>query len=316
MSEMKRRPFIIDCDTGMDDAIAVIAAFGCDEILVRAITSVNGNAREVDTSRNNRNLMSHLGIQMEIAHGARHPFFLRGDYYDDTHGFKGFGNIVLREAEEYPFSKDMAPEVIRRIAEEEHGELELLVVGPMTNIAIALNLYPELKQQIKHLWFMGGAIHGGNATSSAEFNIWVDPVAAQIVLASGIPMTMVGLDVTERAEMTVEDEQEMRASGNKGAVLAADILKFMFDRHTRGGEAAMMHDASALAAAVCPECLVMERYFVDVDCVSPYTAGHTAVDLKRCSGKTPNVNVAVDIHVDKFRDWLKKCVENCGHLYR
>lgn len=309
---LEKRPFIIDCDTGTDDAIAVIAAFGCEEICVKAITSVNGNVRERDTSRNNRNLMAHLGFDVEVSHGARHPFFPRGEYYNDTHGQAGLGTVMLRDADEYPFSKDMAPEVIRRIAKEENGKLELLVVGPMTNIAIALNLYPELKEQIRHIWFMGGAIHGGNITTSAEFNIWVDPVAAQVVLGSGIPMTMVGLDVTEKAAMKPEDEVEIRSCGHKGALVVADILSYMFERYSNGGEDALMHDASALAAAVYPECMQFEDFFVDVDCSGTYTAGHTAVDFKRRSGKQPNVTVAVDVNVDMFRKWLKERVIHCG----
>lgn len=308
---MAKRPFIIDCDTGTDDAIALIAAFGCDEIEVRAITSVNGNAREIDTSRNNRNLMAHLGIDVEVAHGARLPLFQRGIYYSATHGVTGLGNVELRDAEEYPFSKDMAPEVIRRIAEEEQGELELLVVGPMTNIAIALSLYPQLREQIKHIWFMGGAIHGGNVTTTAEFNIWVDPVAARLVIASGIPMTMIGLDVTEKAAMKREDEQEIRSYGSKGAVAAADLLDYMFARCADGGEDALMHDALALGAAVCPECLVFEKYYVDVECASPYTAGHTIVDVKGRTGNEPNVEVAVDLNVEAFRKWLCKSIKNC-----
>jgi len=254
--------------------------------------------------------MAHLGISMEVAHGASSPLYPRGEYYDDTHGSTGLGNVVLQEAEEYPYSKDMAPEVIRRIAEEENGELELLVVGPMTNIAIALTMYPVLKKQIKHIWFMGGAIRGGNITTTAEFNIWVDPAAAQIVLGSGIPMTMVGLDVTEQAAMKKEDADELRAVGTKGAVFVADILDYMFERCANGGEDSLMHDASAVAAAVNPECMIFEKYFVAVDCVSPYTAGHTAVDVRGESGKEPNVNVAVGIHVDAFRKWLKACVKN------
>lgn len=308
---MKKRPFIIDCDTGTDDAIAIIAAFGCEEIDVRAITSVNGNAREKDTSRNNRNLAAHFGWDVEVAHGARLPFFQRGVYYSSTHGATGLGNLELRDAEEYPFSKDMAPEVIRRIAEEANGELELLVIGPMTNIAIALSLYPELKEQIKHIWFMGGAAYGGNVSTTAEFNIWVDPVSAQIVLASGIPMHMIGLDVTEKAIMSREDEQEIRGYGHKAAIVAADLLEYMFARCKDGGEDAMMHDALALAAAVCPECLVFEKHFVDVDCAGIYTAGHTAVDVKDRSGKEPNVEVAMDIRLDVFRNWLKNSVKNC-----
>jgi len=308
---MKKRPFVIDCDTGTDDAIALIAALGCEEISVRAVTSVNGNSRERDTSRNNRNLMAHIGVDMEVTHGARHPFYPRGEYYTPTHGVTGFGDVELPEAEDYPFSKDMAPEAIRRIAGEENGELELLVLGPMTNIAIAINLYPELKTQIKHIWFMGGAIYGGNMTTSAEFNIWVDPIATRVVFDSGIPMTMIGLDVTEEAVMLPEDEQEMRKSGRKGAVVAADLLEYMFRRNQSGGEGALMHDALALAAAVCPECMTFERYFVDVDWVSLYTAGHTMVDVKRRSGREANMDVAVTLKPEVFRKWLTESILKC-----
>ncbi len=308
---MIKRPFIIDCDTGTDDAIALIAAFGCEEICVRAITSVNGNARERDTSRNNRNLMAHLGIPVEVAHGAVRPLFPREEYYSATHGFSGLGSVELRDAVEVPFSKEMAPEVIRRVAQEEQGALELLVVGPMTNIAIALSLYPELKTLIKHIWFMGGAVHGGNVTTSAEFNIWVDPTAAQMVIVSGIPMTMVGLDVTEKAAMKPEDEQLLRENGSKAAVVVADILDYMFIRHASGGEDALMHDALALAAALYPECMTFESYFVDVECTGTYTAGHTAVDVRRKSGKEPNVRVAMELDVEAFRSWLVQKIMNC-----
>ena len=233
---MEKRPFIIDCDTGTDDAIAILAALGSDAIRVRALTSVNGNVNENFTSRNNRDLVGYLGVDVEVARGAKIPFYPRAGYYDATHGSEGLGDVTLPSAENVPFTKETAPELIRRIAEEEEGRLELLVVGPMTNIAIALSMYPELKEKIRHIWFMGGAALGGNMTPTAEFNIWVDPVAAKLVIASGIPMTMVGLDVTLKAALNREDEQEIRSFGNKGAVLAADILDYMIRRYAGGGE--------------------------------------------------------------------------------
>ena len=196
---MEKRPFIIDCDTGTDDAIAILAALGSDAIRVRALTSVNGNVNENFTSRNNRDLVGYLGADVEVARGAKIPFYPRAGYYDATHGSEGLGDVTLPSAENVPFTKETAPELIRRIAEEEEGRLELLVVGPMTNIAIALSMYPELKEKIRHIWFMGGAALGGNMTPTAEFNIWVDPVAAKLVIASGIPMTMVGLDVDRKS---------------------------------------------------------------------------------------------------------------------
>lgn len=136
---MEKRPFIIDCDTGTDDAIAILAALGSDAIRVRALTSVNGNVNENFTSRNNRDLVGYLGADVEVARGAKIPFYPRAGYYDATHGSEGLGDVTLPAAENVPFTKETAPELIRRIAEEEEGRLELLVVGPMTNIAIALS---------------------------------------------------------------------------------------------------------------------------------------------------------------------------------
>lgn len=307
------RPFIIDCDTGTDDAIALMAAFGCPEINVRAITSVNGNVKEEYTSANNLNLTEYLGIDVEVARGATLPFYPRGNYYGPTHGKTGLGDVVIPDAEKTSFSKDMAPEVIRRIAEEENGELELLVVGPMTNIAIAISLYPQLKKQIKHIWFMGGAVQGGNVSSTAEFNIWVDPTAAKLVTEAGIPMTMVGLDVTTKAVLGLEEEQELRAFGSKASVLTADILEYMFKRCKDGGEDALMHDALALAAAVIPECLTCKEAFLDVECRGEYTAGHTVTDLVgRSLGKAPNASVAVELNLDIFKKWLLECIKRCG----
>ena len=308
-----KRPFIIDCDTGTDDAIALMAAFGCPEINVRAITSVNGNVKEEYTSANNLNLTEYLGIDVEVARGATLPFYPRGDYYGPTHGKTGLGDVVIPDAKETSFSRDMAPEVIRRIAEEENGELELLVIGPMTNIAIAISLYPQLKQQIKHIWFMGGAVAGGNVSSTAEFNIWVDPTSAKMVTESGIPMTMVGLDVTTKAVLGREDEQELRAFGSKASVLSADILEYMFKRCKDGGEDALMHDALALAAAVIPECLTCKEAFLDVECRGEYTAGHTVTYfVGRSLVKAPIVSVAVEINLFVFRKWLLECIKRCG----
>lgn len=183
----------------------------------------------------------------------------------------------------------------------------------MTNIAIALSLHPDLKEHISYIWFMGGAAVGGNVSTTAEFNIWVDPYAAKMVIGSGIPMTMVGLDVTEKAIMLPEDEKELRGFGTKAGTFAADLLQFMFDRCTKGGEDAVMHDSLALAAAFAPECLKCTKYFVDVECEGEYTAGHTMVEMKSRKNKDhiPNVEVALEIDVPAFRKWLVKSIGNC-----
>lgn len=305
----KKRPFIIDCDTGTDDAIAIVAALYSPEVEIKAITSVNGNVPVRWTAKNNLNLVEYLGFSVPVAKGAARPFIDMGDYYGPTHGKTGLGTVVIPDAAGSDYTKEDAATRIYQTAVEEKGELELLVIGPMTNIAIALLTHPDLKDLIRHIWFMGGAAIGGNVNTNAEFNIWVDPLAAHIVSESGIELTMVGLDVTTKAILGREDEREIRAVGTKAAVLVADILEYMFERCSNGGEDAVMHDALAFCSAVAPECLVTKPYFVDVEWRGEYTAGHTAVDLNGRSGKEPNMQVAMELDLVKFKDWLKACIK-------
>lgn len=307
---VKKRPFIIDCDTGTDDAIAIIAALFCPEVEVKALTSVNGNVPMVWTAQNNLNLIEHLGFGVPVAKGAANPFVSLGSYYSDTHGKTGFGNIMLPDAVRSDFLKEDAASCIYKQAVAEGGELELLVIGPMTNIAVALLNYPALKKLVRHIWFMGGAAKGGNVSPTAEFNIWVDPVAARVVCESGIPLTMVGLDVTLQAVLNKEDMNEIRQIGTKAALLAADILEFMTVRCSNGGEDLVMHDALALCAAVSPQCLGMKTCFIDVECHGTYTRGHTMVDQRGSCGKPPNARVALELDLIGFKKWLKSCIRN------
>lgn len=309
---MNKRPFLIDCDTGTDDAIAIMAALGSPQVEVRAVTSVNGNVSENYTSQNNLDLLEYLGrTDIPVAHGAVRPL-LSGIVNDEggtgTHGKTGLGTITLPHAQRSSFDCRIASELVYDLAVECAGDLELLVIGPMTNIAIALCNHRDLAGLIKHIWFMGGAAHGGNVSPTAEFNIWVDPEAAHIVFQSGIPMTMVGLDVTLKAVMTEEDVAQLRCKGSKAGTLAADLLDFMLQRRSKGGEDLVMHDALALAAVLCPECLTCKDFFADVEHTGSYTAGHTFVDLRGVSGRAPNMSVALEVDPSLFRKWLVNAI--------
>ena len=307
---MGRRPFIIDCDTGTDDVIAIAAALYCDQVEVKAVTSVNGNVAHKYTSKNNLDLLEYLGFDdIPVAKGADSPIMDNPYHSDGTHGNTGLGNIKLPDAAHKQFDKRLASELIYQTAVEEKGELELLVIGPMTNIAICLMEHPDLKDLVKHIWFMGGSVIGGNVTTTAEFNIWIDPMAAHIVTQSGIPQTMVGLDVTTAAAMKEHHAEELRACGTKAALLCADLLDYMFERRDRGGEDAIMHDAMAFAAAVCPECLECRDFYVDVECFGQYTKGHTMVDRRGRLGKAPNVSVALKVDEEKFCSWLVNAIK-------
>ncbi|MBQ1234839.1 MAG: nucleoside hydrolase [Oscillospiraceae bacterium] len=315
---MEKRPFIIDCDTGTDDAIGIVAALNTPGMDIRAITTVAGNVDLCYTAPNTLNLVRMLGFDVKVAKGSPCPIYrvlkevrakpAPGEI--NTHGDTGFGDVYLPECG-LPFYEKNAVETIYEEAVACGGELEIIAVGPLTNIAHALMTYPELKEGlIKHITFMGGAAKGGNTTAVAEFNILCDPEAAHIVLHSGIPCTMVGLDVTERAAVSDADCDFIRTINTPDAQIVADLLDFMRGRRDEfGGEDTLMHDALAIAAAILPGVVDTKMYYVDAECAGKYTFGHTFVAFDNRLGEfPPNCNVALDVHMDIFTEWLKKAV--------
>ena len=299
------RKFVFDCDTGTDDAIAIMAALGDSQAEILGITSVNGNVQESYVAQNNLNLCEYLGVSIPVCRGADLPLYSGfRNSSDRTHGKTGLGSIVLPEAQNRTFENTVASQFLYEQAVACQGELELFVTGPMTNVALAILKYPDFSERIRHLWFMGGAVWGGNVTTTAEFNIWADPEAAHVVFESGIPLTMVGLDVTLKAIMTKEDLQLLRDHPGKAADLTADLLAFMFERYQKGGEDVIMHDALAVAAALAPECMEYEDYWMDVETRGTYTRGHTHADFRHRTEKAPNVTAAMRVDVVKFRRWL------------
>ena len=294
---------IIDCDTGTDDAIALLSGLLTKELDIRAITTVAGNAELAETARNTLDLVRFLGNDVRVAKGSTKPIFrdLQKIRSVDIHGKNGLGDVEIQESNA-DFAVTNAVETIRDEARQ--GDLELISIGPLTNIAHAIMVFPELSTLVKRITFMGGAIKGGNVTEVAEFNVCADPEAAKIVLRSGIPLTMVGLDVTERVVLNKEDYKVIKGLTSKEGQIAAAILEFMFKRARNGGEGAVMHDALALASVVKPTLLRTHRYFVDVETQGEYTCGYTFVDKKNITNNKPNCNVAIDVDIDGFKDWL------------
>lgn len=318
---MMKKKVIIDCDTGTDDAIAIIAALGSHSIEVRAITTVCGNVDLEHTSQNTLNLIDALDFNIPVAKGADRPLFRDLDALRkseeiqinqiSTHGDTGLGNIELPKSKN-KISQYNAVETIYREALSANGELELILIGPQTNLALALKVYPELKNLIKHIYFMGGAINGGNSTAVAEFNIFFDPEAAKIVLSSGIPLTMVGLDVTLKATISDENCEKIRKIKNNASSLVSDLLDFMRIRRDKyKGEDTVMHDALAIASICQPDILKTHKYFVDVECNGQYTYGHTYIQKNnRLSNNPANCNVATEVNVNAFVEWLIDCISN------
>jgi inosine-uridine nucleoside N-ribohydrolase len=333
---------IIDTDPGVDDAFALLLAMRSPELKIEGITAVAGNVPLELTLPNALRMVEIAGrTDIPVAAGAKAPLLRRLVTAAYAHGENGLGGAVFPEPTTKP-APEPAAEFIRSVIRKYPKEVTLITVGPLTNVAAALNSDPELASLVKGVVMMGGSLSGGNITPAAEFNIYVDPEAARIVFQSGIPVTMVGLDVTRRTSLTDEHVRVLEAAQNPVSQAAAKIARHAIDHNRERGflVGPNMHDSLAVAAFLDPSILKWKEYYVDVETTGELTAGQTlgysptSGDLRRrpdaekqaalnmpirgsaptlASTKTspvlrdkyvPNTNVAVDVDSTRFFDLL------------
>ena len=304
--DTERIPLIMDVDTGTDDAIALIWSTLCKEKLdIKAYTTVAGNVPLEFTSVNTLNIIDTLGESTPVAIGQDKP--LKKELKCAVcHGETGLGDVKIQKATR-GFYNLSAVETIYDEAKKAGGKLQMLTVGPQTNLAVALTKYPDLKDMIAHVTVMGGAVHGGNMCLAGEFNMFVDPDAAKIVFNSGIPITMVGLDVTLKTEMPISAYEQTKKIDNKHAKMALDIFHFMVNRTEMFGddfEGPIMHDALALAVLVNPSLVKTKKVYIDIETEGVLTRGMTVVDYNNVAKKAPNVEAAVEVDAEAFWQWM------------
>ena len=277
---MSKIPVIIDCDPGCDDTLALMLLHQIETIDLLAVTTVAGNAAIDHTFRNGRNVMDYIGADVPVYKGADKPLLRELVTAAHIHGENGMGGVVLPESKR-PIETEPAWDAMHRLALEHKGELVLIAVGPMTNIATALAKYEDMKDLIKHIVIMGGAAIGGNVTPCAEFNIYEDPEAADMMFTSGIPIYMCGLDVTMEAYLTPEEIEKMAAMGSKETKLFHGVVQNALAFYTnvlhRPGVA--QHDPSAVIFAAFPEIFEGEWCGVRVETKGSITTGKTVTDL-------------------------------------
>jgi inosine-uridine nucleoside N-ribohydrolase len=246
-------PLVIDCDPGTDDVAALVLAKQLDELEifdVKAITTVAGNTELINATRNALGVRELLRWDLPIAQGADKPLTRRLETAGEIHGSDGLRGVTLPEQ-----TRGVEPvaawDLIAEIARESETPIDIVAVGPLTNIAIFVARYPELVGQIRRVVVMGGAILAGNTTAAAEFNAYVDPEAAKVVFRSGIPVYLCPLDVTHAAYITAEELEEIRALGSAPAALFADVLSkgLPYVQHYSGGMGVAIHDPMALMFA-------------------------------------------------------------------
>jgi inosine-uridine nucleoside N-ribohydrolase len=299
-------PVLIDCDPGQDDALALLLALASPELEVLGVTTVAGNQTVDKTTANALRVLELAGrTDIRVAAGAERPLVGELVVAADAHGETGLDGPALPPASTAPVEEPAADFLAGHLLAASKP-VTLIPLGPLTNVALLLAGDPDAAARIERIVLMGGAVWEGNQTPSAEFNIWVDPEAAARVFESGIDVTMVGLDVTNKAVLTKMDADSLRGSGPVGAAAAAMLdfyLGFYEEAYEHGG--APIHDAVAVASVFRPELLALADKHVRVDTSDGICRGRTVVDMrKRRRGPTPNTHVALDLDSEGFRTLL------------
>jgi pyrimidine-specific ribonucleoside hydrolase len=309
-----RIPFILDCDPGHDDALALVVGLARPELRLLAVTTVAGNAGLPETTRNALRVLTLLGrTDIPVAAGAAGPLLRSLHVADNVHGASGLEGADLPEPA-FARRPEGAIELIRATLEASSEPVTIAAVGPLTNIALLVRSHPGLLERIASIRVMGGAITEGNTTASAEFNIWQDPEAARIVFDCGRPITLMTLDTTHQALFRAADVERLEALGTRVAAVFADLLRFFGRFHAQryGWDGSPIHDAVSVAHLAVPDLVRTVPYRVDVETASELTRGRTVVDLYAQTGRPPNVDVGREIDRERFVDLLIKAVGAVG----
>jgi inosine-uridine nucleoside N-ribohydrolase len=300
------RPVILDCDPGHDDAMAILLAAASPAIDLRAITTVAGNQTLEKITLNARRVCSVAGItEVPIAAGCDRPLKRDPIVAAKIHGASGLDGVDWDDPT-VGVDPRRAPDLIVEIAESDELPLTIVTCGPLTNVATALAQSPGLASRLERIAIMGGAIGLGNWTPSAEFNIFADPEAAEAVLGSGVPITLVPLEVTHRALATDDVIQRIAALGTPVAEMSVALMRFFAETYQRvfGFDAPAVHDPCAVAAIIDPSIVPTRSMNVAIDTLSELSLGRTVCDVYGLTGRPPNAAVGVDLDVDRFWDLM------------
>ena len=307
---MNKRPIVIDCDPGVDDTLAIFLAASRPELDIRAINPVAGNVGYESTSQNALRLAELIGLDCRVGRGAEEPLIAPCRTAGAIHGQGGLGGYQLPKAKR-DFDPDYAWDVLLQEAVRAEGELEVVALGPMTNLAIALTRYPQLKQLIKKITVMAGTAGQGNTNAYAEFNVWVDPHACEIVFQSGIPIAMCGLDGNDTCALSGEELYAIMDRPTRITPVTSHVAHFIHDRNTLQWHltASTIHDLVTMCCFADPSIAVYEPCYTTCETASSISAGQTVVDLYHVSGKKPNVDVLRRADKERYKAMLNQMME-------
>ena len=306
---MNQIPIWIDCDTGTDDTVAIMLAHALPELKILGLSAVAGNSPLCNTFPNTRRIVHLIGADYPVYPGAARPLVREPHVAGKFHGENGLGDVQLPLPDTAPETQS-AWDALYETAKRLPGELRLVATGPLTNVAIALTKHPDLKNLLHSIALMGGAAVGGNVTPAAEFNIYDDPEAAQIVFKSGVPLVMCGLDVTMQAELRPSDWDEMAGYGNQCGALIRELFACAWSAvQTVGLTGVAQHDSCPVMYLAHPELFEGRMAGVFVETQAEVTLGKTVTDLQSDKKfETENTLVLLKLDREKFMQILKDCI--------
>ncbi|MFW5892874.1 MAG: nucleoside hydrolase [Bacillota bacterium] len=306
---MTKRPIILDCDPGHDDAIAMLLAWNNPALELRGITVATGNQTLEKTGKNALNVCDYLGIDVPVALGCPRPLLRELQIANDIHGESGLDGVDFQPHEKTYDPRHAIDFMIETLLASE-TPITIVTTGPMTNLAMALRKHPGIEPHIKEVVLMGGSYGYGNVSPAAEFNILVDPEAAHIVFSSDLKVTMVGLDATRQVLVLPEVVKRMEKINNKASDLFVRLMK-VFNENQRkifGLPGGPLHDPLTIAYLTDPSVLTTKHVHCSIDLSHGVSHGRTNCDMFAYQGKTPNTHVARTVDVAKFWDLIEEAI--------
>lgn len=305
------RNIILDCDPGHDDAIAILLAGSNPEINLLGVTVVAGNQTLEKTANNALKVVQWLGLDVPVIKGCPGPMVRKQMIADDIHGETGldghdFGEIKIK------LQEDHAVNFIIDTILNSKEKITVVTCGPMTNLAMALRLEPKIKENIEEIVLMGGAYTFGNVSPAAEFNIIADAEAAYVCFTAGLPITMMGLDVTRKVQVLPEVVERIDKISNKAAEMFVNLMKFFnkSQKEVFGWDGGPLHDPLTVAYLIDPSVVTLKKMNTRIDIRSTDSYGRTNCDYFDYLGLEKNSNVAIDVDVKKYWDIIEKGIRS------
>ena len=306
---MEKRKIILDCDPGHDDAVAIMMAAKHPGLELLGVSVVAGNQTLTKTTANALNICQHLGLDVPVYAGMGLPMVREQIIAAEHHGETGLDGPVFAPLIKKAQPKHAVNYLIDTLMASE-GDITLVPTGPLTNIAMAMRLEPKILPKIREIVLMGGAYQLGNVTPAAEFNILADAEAGYVVFNSGVPIVMMGLDITNQVQCRTQTVERMEKIGNKASDLFADMMRFFIQTQRKifGFDGGPLHDPTCIAWLIEPSCIELREMHAEVEIRSEKCYGRTICDYFGTTENKPNARVAVAVDCDKFWDIVEECI--------